>query len=357
MSSATNPAVNLSAPAAVDFDMPAPGDAGYEEWRKSGKLPSPEDKPAPKEPVTQKPEEIEPEEEAETAAAKPVEHRAESATAPPQRKKNAEARLKELLEERKHDRELIRQLTEKVSAPSSSVTPISQPAAKEEKKEAQGRPKWADTNPKTGKPFATLDEWSEAVEEWDDKRLASMVDERLTKESQTRAQADQEQKLVTEIQRRCEPTKKKYADFDEAVTNNNNLLIPKGSATMMFLLHPNTKDAGELSYYLGKHPELTESFYDFDSKTGKFTNKVDPIEQIRVLTSLDMELSQGQQSTVQRPPAKTVTQAPRPPHQVSGKPPAPDQLAKAVDDGDQAEFTRLENERAIQRMKTRSGRR
>ena len=351
--STTNQAVNLTDSASVDFDFPQPGTPGYDEFRKSGKLPSSEDSAPPeKDEAAKLSEELDAAEAAEIAAVeKPAVTRTVSAPVKPQgKKKSGDERIQELANK---NRELLARLEALEKKPAEPVRETAAPQPAAEKKEAQ-RPKLTDIDPKTGKPFETLDAWSDAVEKWNEERLTKTLEERFNKAEQMRAQTEQERMLSSEVQRRCEPTRKKYADFDEVI-NNPNLLIPKGSATFMFLLHPSTKDAGELSYYLGKHPEITEGFYDFDPQTGQFTNKVDPIEQIRQLTQLDFELS-GEHAPVQRVPAKTVTQAPRPPHQVSGKPPAPDALAKAVEEGDQAEFTRLENEKLLARRKAQGRR-
>ena len=355
--SALNNAVNLTDSASVDFDFPAPGTPGYEDFRKSGKLPSSEESAPPeKDPAEKLSEELDAAEAAEIAAAdvKPAVTRPASATGKPQgKKKTGDERIQELANQNRELRERLEAVERRPAEPAREAA-ASQPAA--EKKEAlKSRPKWTDNDPKTGKPFETLDAWSEAVEKWDDARLNGILEERLTKENQTRTQAEQERTLATEAYRRAQPAMKKYADFDEVVTNNDKLLTPKGSVAFMFLMNPNTKDPGELSYYLGKHPEILESFYDFDSKTGKFTNKIDPVTQLITLTALDLELS-GTQQPAPRPPARVPSQAPRPAHQVSGKAPTADPLAKAVEEGDQAEFTRLENEKLLAKRKA-SGRR
>jgi len=349
----STPTVTASDSVSDDFDMPAPGSPGYDEFRKTGKLPDREEvvpeKEEETEPQVQEDEPSEKEAESAAAADKTV-TRAESVSAKPQGKKDASSRLKEVLEERKRDRELIRQLTEKLSAPSSEK-PTSQAAAEKKEPEKKAKPKLSDNDPKTGKPFSSIEEWSEAVDQWNDERINGVLEERLGKERQAFQQTEMQRIIAQETQRRSEPAMKKYPDFIEVVQNPK-LLMPHGSTVERFLLNPKTKNIGEISYYLGKHPEVLEDFYQWEGtlEKGKYTDKMDPVDQLRILMEIEREFDVEPEK---KAPARTITQAPRPPHQVSGKPPAPDSVAKAVDEGDQETFTRLENEKFLAAHKSR----
>ena len=349
---AVNPTDSASA---IDFEFPAPGSGGYDEFRKSGKIP--EAKPAETEAIEHK--EPESSEAAESATAKPVVTRPESATGTPQGKKDAASRLKEVLEDRKRDRELIRQLTEKLSAP-ASVKPTSQPTSELEKKDAKAKPKLGDNDPKTGKPFTSLEAWSDAVDEWNTERFNQELETRLSKAEQTHQQTAQQQRANEELGAKLAVGKTKYPDF-EKVAFNPELTIPVGSAVDVFVR--NSDNAAEIMYYLGQHPDILNSFYRYEpgkddmpgKLTGMFHQLIHPTLQMMELAKIEARLA-AEVAPV-KTPARTITQAPRPPHQVSGKAPTPDPLAKAVEEGDQAEFTRLENERILAKRKAVGGRR
>ena len=319
---------------AIDFAMPTPGSEGYDEWRKSGKLPSIEEvKPAQDEKQVQQ-QEKEPTEGADSAPANAVTH-AEPAPAPQQRKKDAAARLQQLLDERKREREEYRKEREEHIAlraryeelTKGTAKPSENPAPQPETGE-RPKPQLTDKNSDGTPKYKTIDEWQDARDAWmDDKRQ----------------KADQERILQQGMTEKLRTAFEKYPDFVE-VTSNPTLRIPKGSAVDLFL--HDSDNAGEIFYYLGKNPDILEGFYNYDSKTEKWSNKVHPMKQARELFEIENKLSSAAKPASQ-PPAKTITQAPRPPHQVSGKSPTSDPLAKAVEDGDQAEFTRLENERLL----------
>src|ERR1035438_5627129 len=125
----TNNAVNQTDSAsAINFEMPAPGTEGYDEWRKSGKLP--DGKPIEHEEVTPKvqEEEIESlEEEPESATGKPAVTRAVPAAAKPQgKKKTGDERIQELAN---RNRELLERLERLERAPQPSAEPKREAAA------------------------------------------------------------------------------------------------------------------------------------------------------------------------------------------------------------------------------------
>ena len=338
---ASNAVTPTDSASALDFEFPAPGSEGYDEFRKTGKIP--EAKPAEEEIEPKKPESSEA---AESATAKPVVTRPESATGTQQgKKKGGDERFRELANKNRELLERLEALERNRTSSEERREPVASPAPE---KAAKTKPKLSDNDPKTGKPFASLESWSDAVDDWNNERINGILEDRLTKAEQTRQQTEYERKVTQQTQQRCATAMQKYADFVPTVTNPK-LLLPEGSAAKLFLTHPNTKNEGEIVYFLGKHPEVLEDFYSFDAKTGKFTNKTDPIEQVRYLAELDRQFSAEPEAP--KPPARTITQAPRPPHQVSGKAPTPDPLAKAVEEGNQADFTRLENERILAKRK------
>ena len=358
----TNNAVNQTDSAsAIDFEMPAPGTEGYDEWRKSGKLP--DGKPVEHEEVTPKvqEEEIESlEEEPESATGKPAVTRAVPAAAKPQgKKKTGDERIQELAN---RNRELLERLERLERAPQPSAEPkreaaASQPAAETKK----AKPKLGDNDTKTGKPFTSLEAWSDAVDQWNEERLNTVLEERLTKAEQAHSQADQKRRADEDLGSKLIVGREKYDDFDK-VAFNPELTIPIGSPVDIFVR--NSENSAELLYHLGKHPEILNKFYHYvpgkDDRPGKLTGVfeqlVHPTLQMMEMAKIEARLARDSETPVKQPSAKPITQAPRPPHQVSGKAPTPDPLAKAVDEGDQEAFTRLENERILAKRKT-AGRR
>ncbi len=362
-----------SATSNTDFEMPAPGTPGYLEFRKTGKLPEREaSAPQTVEPVTEEghEEEIpETESEIEGVSATPVipaEPAAAPAAAPTQRKKDAAARLQEVLAERRKDRELIRQLTEKLTG-TPSVAPHSQAAAEPEAKPAttaKPKPKSDDVDAQ-GKPmFKTWAEYEDARDEYNRGELMRLVDERQNKVQQTQGIAEAE-KIVNQVWgSRVQEARKQHADYDTVVTAAVNakdeygrdlFFLPKGSAPDSFLLD---SDLGsEVLYYLGQHIDETKHIFERNA-AGEFL--LNPIRQVRELAKIENMIEQSRAAITApkppvstRPPARPITQAPPPPHQVSGKGPTPDRLETAVKEGDFVTFQREENARILAQRKRR----
>lgn len=336
---------NAAPVAAIDFEMPAPGSPGYDEYRKTGKLPEVEES-APQEKVVPEKIEVEakhePEQQAEAAAAhEPAEIAAESATAPTQKKKDAAARLQEVLAERKKDRELIRQLTEKLTgtsreAPASqSATEAPKPAAKSE---ASPKPKIDDVDAQ-GKPkFKTYGDYEDARDEWNRQELLRVFEEKQTKTQQSQQAAEAEKVIAQKFQSRVVDSRKKYADFD-TVALNTELPIRKGSVVDQYIIE--SDHGGDVLYHLGSNRDQLDHILTLN-----------PIAQARELFKIEQTFATpAPKPAAPKPPARTITQAPPPPRQVTGKGPTPDPVEQAVKEGDQAAYTRAENEKALARWK------
>jgi hypothetical protein len=347
-----NNAVMGTDSAAVDLKMPAPGDQGYDEWRKTGKLPElAEAEPvehAEEKPETQVQEhETRSSEEEESAPSASVTAAASEAARPQKGKKTADARKAELNAE-------IRELTRKAadlrqSLTQPSVTPESRPAAEPEKK----------TEPARGKAEPQLDDkntdgtpkykiYAEYQKDWSNWVMKEAVREARAAASEhtTTAQKQQEtaraQAIIAEVWNgRVTEARTKHADFD-AVALNPELPIKQGSITDAFIL--DSDHGAEVLYYLGKNPaELTR------------IQVLNPLAQARALFSIENTFSVAP-AAKPAASAKPVTKAPPPPHQVSGKPAAQlDEVEQAVKEGDQEAFARLENEKLLDKM--RQGRR
>jgi len=281
----------------------------------------------------------------------------------PQRRNKADARFEKLLDAWEKDRE---ELNWRRSQPSATTADKQESQPATETKTAPGalppRPKLTDTDPKTGKPFSTLDAWSDAVDEWNDKRLEAKLSERLGKVEQERKLSAEEQKVADSVQAKSKAAIEKYKDFYE-VAANPKMPIPSGSAVDLFI--KDSDNPGEVLYYLGKHPEILAEFYgcaydpdtkmwdygDFDLKTGKFTNHVSPIRQVKRLEAIERELSAApaakpaaEDRPVNPPPAKL----PPPPTELGGRRAAPvDEAEAALQRGDFAAWKRISDARDI----------
>jgi hypothetical protein len=106
---------------------------------------------------------------------------------------------------------------------------------------------------------------------------------------------------------------------------------------------------------LGQHPEVLAGFYrDYDPKTGKFQSLMTPQRQFRALMEIEARVSgsgSGEKSSSSSS-AKPVTQASRPPHQVSGKGTvAKEAVEQALEDGDFETYSRAQNAKELARLK------
>lgn len=335
----STPAVTQPDPAPATSELDIPSGAAYDQWRLKGTLPSEAD-PAPAvEPET---EVVAPQTDdsapslGDTAAAPPA--------APPQKKRDqktredTERRFNEILSENRSLRQKIEEAEQRRTA-APSAPPASQPAA------AKAEPKLEDVDPQTGRPkYTTLQDFIVARETWLKENLLSEFETRSAKTQAERAQQEQARVLNEGLNAKYEVARAKYADFDQ-VALNPDLLIPAGSVADTFVL--DSEHGADVLHYLGQHPEVLESFYgNFDLKTGKYTNKVNPLRQARELFKIEQKFATGSSSV------RRVSNAPPPPHEVSGKgTTSSDEVEQALKDDDTAAYFATANRRDIARRK------
>jgi DNA-binding transcriptional regulator YdaS (Cro superfamily) len=348
--------------------------AELDTWRKTGDIPAVKVKTE----ATPKPAESAPAEKKEEVKAKPdvtpapkSETAAASPAAPPQKQESrSEKRWRELSEQfgdlKRKNEELERRLASQ-PAPEVKSEKVASPAATEAGKATEvktdAEPEIGGINPKTGKAFQTIAEWQKEHTEWLRKQILAEVDGRQTKAEQARTQSEEERKVSDEVFNKSKSAIEKYPDFKE-VAADPKLPIPKFSPVDLFIMdsdHP-----GEVLYYLGKHPEILTEFYgckydsvtktwdygDFDMKTGKFTNHVNPIRQVKRLEAIEREVS-GEVTPAPKKedaPAKpTPVKLPPPPTELSGRAAAAgDDAEKALQRGDFATWKRLTDARELQ---------
>jgi hypothetical protein len=252
--------------------------------------------------------------------------------------KSSESRWAKLSRENRDLRERLARLEGAQSAQEPQRESKPAPQAAEQK---PGRPKLDDLDAKTNLPkYKTYAEYEEAKDQWLREETLRSFREESEKTTRERAQAEAERTLAEGMVKKFQSARSKYADFDE-VALGEHVLIPKGSVTDAFLL--DSDHAGEVAYYLGQHPEITQDFYgDFNPQTGQFVNKITPQRQFRELMAIESEVSGAKKAA----PVKPVTQAPRPPHQLSGKSAvAKDAVEQAVDEQDMDTYIREQNSR------------
>jgi hypothetical protein len=297
----------------------------------------------------------------DTAAASEAATAAEEAKEEEKKGKTAatsENRWQKITRENKELRDRLQRLE---TAPRDDKQ-TSQPAAETKTppaaKTTAPKPKIDDVDSKTGKAkYANFAEYEDAKDSWLSDEAVRKFQETTAKSTRDSEQQEQGRKLVESYNKKFEALRAKYPDFD-TVALNKDLVIPMGSVTDLFL--QDSDHAGEVLYHLGQNPDLLAEFHDKRSpdeiKSGKYKNKITPQRQFRKLLEIESKFTGPSSSAAatsdKTSSAKPVTQAPRPPHQVSGKgTAAKDSVEQAVEDSDQDTYNREQNARDLARRK------
>ena len=283
----------------------------------------------------------------ETAAASEAAPQQEETKGPAQTRtaKTSENRWQKRERELKELRDEVARLK---AQPRSDTQQTSQPAT-ETKPKANAKPNIDDVDPKTGKPrFANWKEYEDAKDKWNREEARREFQEESSKTAAEQQRIQSERTVAEGFAKKLEPVRSKYADFD-TVALNPDLVIPRGSAADIFLL--DSEHAGEVLYHLGQHPEILQGFYgQHDPKTGRFMNLVNPAQQFRKLAEIESKFAGN--GRAQTTPATPVTQAGRPPHQVSGKGTvAKDAVEQALEDGDFETYKKAQDAKDLARLK------
>lgn len=350
--STVTPAAPVAAPvenAEVELHIPAEGTKEYHDWRMGGKVsssareesaPSSEEKP---ESVTK--EMPSTEASAPSSEAKPV-IAAESGTASTQEKDkgklNAEARKEQLNSE---IRELIRK-RDQLLQPVESVKQESRPA---DPAKVAKEPTANDVDEKGQLKYAGPDGWNKLqadIRTFDRERILTEVKAQQVKEAQQQRSAEAERLISQVWQKRVTEARTKHPDFDavafgKADDGQFKLHIAQGSVPDAFIA--DSEVGPEVLYHLATNPADAERILG-RNPDGKY--KLNPLHQARELLKLEFQLSTPAEAPAT--PAKKITQAPPPPHQVGGKGTvAPDELESAVKDDDFESYSKAANRRDI----------
>ncbi len=266
----------------------------------------------------------------------------------------SESRWQKLSRENRELKERLRaQAQSKPAQEAQRETEQTSQAATEPKSKTAPKPKIDDIDPKTGKPrYANYNEYEDAKDAWLKQDAIREFQETSAKTARETAEQQQFRERATALAKKLEAPRAKYADFDQ-VALSEDLTIPAGSVAEMFI--HDSDQGGEVLYYLGQHPEVLAGFYrDYDPKTGKFQSLMTPQRQFRALMEIEARVSgsgSGEKSSSSSS-AKPVTQASRPPHQVSGKGTvAKEAVEQALEDGDFETYSRAQNAKELARLK------
>ena len=329
----------------------------YKVWEKTGEIPAvkpkieappakPEASAASTEDSAVKTDETIPPAKTETAAA--------PETAKPQKKRDADGRVAQLLKERKEEQERwearFAELEAKLAKPKepdvkTASSTVSEAGKPEPVKASDPEPELGGIDPETGKPFATIAAWQKVHTAWLRASLLTEVEGKFTKSEEQRAQAEQERVLNEGLRAKMEPGITKYADFEQVVTNPD-LYLPRGSAVDIFIR--NSENAAEVLYYLGQHPELLNSFYRDPTgkggKTGAYENVIHPTLQMIELAKIEARLTAP--PTVPAPKPSVLTKPlPPPPTVLSAKGSAAgDAVEEAIRKKSFADYEKAANE-------------
>ena len=264
----------------------------------------------------------------------------------------------------KREREL-RELREKVarlegaqSTTQRSESQQTSQAAAEVKAapDANARPKIDDVDPKTGKAkFANYGEYEDARDAWNRQQAIREFQETSQKTERERQLEQSERVIANEWNKRVTEVAKKYPDYAEVCFPTDDkggqlLHIPQGSVPDVFFLK--SEHGPEVLYHAAKdHPEIFATREVKDAKGNPaLVYVMDAWDQARELLKVEMEVSGA--ATSRTSSARTVTQAHRPPNQVSGKGTvAKDAVEQAVEDGDTETYIRAQNAKDLARQK------
>lgn len=332
------PAATPAASAPASTELEVPRGAGYDTWRMSGKLPSSADDSATSDetPAGDTGKETPASDGSGPSTETPAASAADSATAQPQKrgktKEDTARRFEQILTENKTLKQRLEALERSVTppAPAASDKPTSQPAAA-----AKPEPKIDDVDAQGQPKYKTLADYLAAVRQWDKDQLLTEVETRSTKQQQERARQEQLRIVNEGWNARVEKARTKYADFDD-VALNPDLPIKEGSVADAFVL--DSEHGAEVLYYLGQNPDVLATLA-----------KLNPMRQAKALFEIEAKFAKASSAGT---PAKTVTSAPRPPHEVGGKgTQSPDEVEHAVKEDDQAAYAAAANRRDIARRK------
>ena len=262
----------------------------------------------------------------------------------------------------RENRELREQLAKATARPSTETQRETQqePRPATEAKAANAEPQIEDVDA-GGKPkYATLKDFMAAHAKWNREEAIREVTASSTKAQQAREQQQLEETIRKTVTERAEAARKIYPDYDEAFATvasvkdqfgHDALFFPERGHIDTFLYR--SERGSEVLYHIAKNfgdPQIRAIFARDQSGMHYTMNAVD---QLRALAQIEYSLpAKGKTSSASQPSSvKTITQAHRPPHQVSGNGTVgKDAVEQALEENDAGAYMRAENAKAIARL-------
>ena len=251
--------------------------------------------------------------------------------------------------------------------PQRETQQTSQPAT-EAKPKANLKPKIDDVDPKTNQPkFKSFAEYEDAKDQW----LVEEGERRaVEKFSQTTAASEQDRKkqaIQQGLTEHVTKAREAHPDYDATIEaafsakeadGRSPIFYEENSHFDRFFLAQPDHGVG-LLYHLAKNvtdPAIRDIFARNPQGTDYKLGQIEQISRLAVLanTYLVGEAKPNANAAAVAEPtsAKPVTQAPRPPHQTSGKGAVgKDPVAEALETGDFESYSREETRRALERRK------
>jgi hypothetical protein len=304
------------------------------EWKKTGTLPTPNKEESATSPA-----------DANSAAASQADA-AESAPAPEAGKekqeppkKNAETRIKELLAERRAEKERADRAEarlKELDGKSKDAKPAEAAASSTAK---------APVKPKI-EEFDTIEAFEEAKDKYFEDLADFKAEQKVEKLKADQKKEREDAETAKQIKaaedawsQKLDAARKKYADFDDLVTRDQSLAveIPEGSAMDRFIF---TSEHGiDILYGLAKNREEIKRIAGLDA-----------LGQMREMVKLELALTSDKEEKPKKAPVKTVSDAPPPPQEVGGKGASPeDPVEDAAKRGDFSSYKKLANARDLKK--------
>jgi hypothetical protein len=266
-------------------------------------------------------------------------------------KAHSESRQAQLSRENKELKETLARMQAQQPAATRETKQASEPAAA-----AKGKPEPQidDVDPKTGKPlYANWAEHQKALRAWDREEATRSAEERFEGKQRERNLAEAERTIERVVNTRVEAARKAHADYDDtlhaAMSAKNEhgqeaIFYTKGSPIDLFLLE---SDRGsEIVYQVAKNLDQYKHIFARNAQ-GQYL--MPAIRQLRELAKIEhsLEAAAGTaRSQTTTTPAKTVSQAHRPPNQTTGTGAVGrEPIAEALEEGDFDQYRREANAR------------
>lgn len=275
----------------------------------------------------------------------------------------SENRFQKLSRENRELREKFARLESRGEATAQPVvqreTKQDPPPATAQSGTTHAEPKIDDIDPKTNKPkYATLGDFLADQRKWDREQVLAEIDQRNHK-TQRDQQLTQAEKVIEQVvNERAAEARKSYTDYDTAIKSaleqkdehgQEAFFYSKGSPIDGFFL--DSERGHDVMYAIAKAFDAHKHIFARDAKGNYLLN---PVRQLRELSKIENTLPAKAKAGAAATDSsvKPITQAPRPPHQVSGNGSVTkDAVEQSVEEGDFAGYAAAANARALAKLR------